>query len=143
MEILVDRKIFTDKSTISEVSVDGVFECYFLEDVVREKPGVPVSEWKVPHETAIPQGRYRIERTMSARFGKVLPILIGVPGYSGVRIHPGNTEKDTEGCLLPGETKGEDVVRDSRLAFAALDQQIRDALENGEDVWIEIVGVPE
>ena len=141
-ELRLTRTIFTDKSTIGMLSVDGVFECYILEDMVREIPGQPVDSWKVHGKTAIPQGRYRIERTMSGRFGKVLPLLIKVPGYEGVRIHPGNKPEDTEGCLLPGLHKGHDVVTESRDAFKLLDELIEESLEIGQ-VWIEIEGVPE
>jgi hypothetical protein len=142
MNLTLQRNVFTDKSTIGMMAIEGVFECYICEDRVREVPGAPVAEWKVPHETAIPQGRYRIERTMSARFGKIMPLLLKVPGYEGIRIHPGNKPEDTEGCLLPGQTKGHDVVGNSREAFHALDAKIAYALENGEEVWIEVVGLP-
>jgi hypothetical protein len=137
------RSIFTENSTISMASIEGVFQCYILEDTVREIPGKPVSEWKIHGKTAIPQGKYRIERTMSGRFGKVLPLLFNVPGYEGVRIHPGNKPEDTEGCLLPGLHKGENCVTESRDAFALLDEKIRAEIDAGEEVWIEIDGVPE
>ena len=142
LELHLKRTIFTDKSTIGMLSVDGVFECYVLEDVVRERAGVPVGEWKVHGDTAIPQGRYRIERTMSGRFGRVLPLLRKVPGFEGIRIHPGNDPGDTEGCLLPGLHKGENCVTDSRAAFAMLDELIEESLRIGE-VWITVEGVPE
>lgn len=142
MEIAVERNVFTSESTISDVYVDGIFECHILEDAVREVPGRPVTSWKVYGKTAIPQGRYKVERTMSPRFGKMLPLLVGVPGFAGVRIHPGNRAKDTEGCLLPGTFKGKDIVTESAKAFAKLDAAITEALEAGEDVWLEIRGLP-
>lgn len=142
MDILVQRTTFTPESTISEVAVDGEREGYMLEDCVREVEGAPVEEWKVKGATAIPQGRYRVERTMSPRFHRMLPLLVGVPGFSGVRIHPGNTSEDTEGCLLPGLTAGENAVQQSRMAWARLDVLIESALEAGETVWIEIKGLP-
>lgn len=141
-ELHLKRTIFTDKSTIGMLSVEGVFECYVLEDTVREVEGQPVDSWKVKGQTAIPQGRYRIERTMSGRFGKVLPLLYKVPGYEGVRIHPGNKPEDTEGCLLPGLHKAQDMVTESRAAFQLLDELIENQLEIGE-VWITIEGLPE
>lgn len=142
MNLILERKTFTDQSTIGDLSVDGEFECYILEDVVREVPGQPVESWKVKGKTAIPQGRYEIQRTMSGRFGKVLPILLKVPGYEGIRIHPGNKADDTEGCLLPGHAPGKDFLGASRTAFLALDAKIAYALENGEQVWIEVKGLP-
>jgi len=142
LELHLKRTVFTDRSTIGMLSVEGVFECYILEDMVREVEGQPVETWKIPGKTAIPVGRYKIERTMSGKFGRVLPLLRKVPGFDGIRIHPGNYAGDTEGCLLPGLHKGADRVTESRAAFALLDEMIENALEIGE-VWIEIDGVPE
>ena len=73
---------------------------WVLEDQVREVVGEPVSEWKVPGKTAIPAGRYKVLITFSNRFQKLMPQLMDVPGFTGVRIHAGNTAADTEGCLL-------------------------------------------
>lgn len=143
MEIELKRSIFTDNSTIGMLSIDGHFECYVLEDVVREVPGVSVQNWKVKSCTAIPEGRYQIARTMSPRFGRVLPLLIGVKGFDGIRIHPGNDADDTEGCLLPGLHKAKDMVTESRAAFNALDAKIEEALDAGETVWITVSGLKE
>jgi hypothetical protein len=65
-------------------------------------------------------------------------LLKNVPGYEGVRIHPGNYAKDTEGCLLPGSGVGEDMVLNSRATFAKLFKKIDDAIQSGADVEIEI-----
>lgn len=136
MEILAVRKIFTDKSTISYVYVDGNDECYFLEDAVRDH--------KIPGITAIPYGRYKVIVTKSERFSKAagqdvyLPLLLNVPGYEGVRIHTGNKPEDSEGCLLPGTEKGKDQVLNSRTAFIKLNDKINSALKKGEEVWITI-----
>ena len=68
--------------TVGALYVDDVFECLTLEDEIRERPGVPVSAWKIPKHTAIPAGRYCVRLTMSARFGRVLPLLEDVPGWT-------------------------------------------------------------
>lgn len=115
MKLELKRKWLTGKSTIGELYVDGVFQCVVLEDCYRPPP-----EPKVYGETCIPCGTYEVRITHSPRFGRDLPLLIGVPGFEGVRIHPGNTAADTEGCLLPGLLRGADQVFDSRLAFNAL-----------------------
>ena len=128
MEILAVRTTYTDKSTISKVYVEGEFECYFLEDPVRD--GL-----KVYGETAIPEGRYEIVVTYSNRFKRKLPLLLNVPNYVGVRIHIGNTPQDTEGCLLPGTHAGIDCVSGSRIAFDKLFNKISNA---DEKVFIEI-----
>lgn len=125
MKIEIVRQEFTDRSTIGSLSVDGVFVCHTLEDKVREIPGVPVSQWKKQDITAIPRGTYKLVLTHSPRFRRVLPLLLGVPGFEGVRIHAGNTADHTEGCILVG-TKGKtkDFISDSRKAFMALEKLI-------------------
>ena len=136
MDLRVIREATVDGATIGELSVDGVFTCYTLEDAVREVSGVPVAAWKVPGETAIPRGRYLVEITPSRRFRRLLPLLRNVPGFTGVRIHPGNAALDTSGCLLVGRTRSVSTITDSRVAFEALYQRL---LEHWSDeTWIEI-----
>jgi hypothetical protein len=118
MNILIKRRPSTAKSTLSEWFVDGVFECYGIEDVVR-----PAGE-KVWGKTAIPAGTYQVIISWSPRFKRPLPLLLNVPGFAGVRIHSGNTAADTEGCLLPGTGAGSDVVTNSRVAFEKLFKKI-------------------
>ena len=78
--------------TLGKMYIDGVDMCYTLEDVVREE--------KVYGETAIPAGRYRVDVTYSNRFQCDMPLVLDVPNFEGIRIHPGNTDKDTHGCIL-------------------------------------------
>lgn len=138
MKIRVERQVFDDESTISELLVDGAHECYALEDKVRELPDKPVEEWKVPHLTAIPYGTYKLIINHSQRFNRDLPLLMNVPGFTGVRIHPGNTSADTEGCLLVGRTKGDEFVGESRAAFGLLYPKIKAAIDAGDEVTVEI-----
>ena len=146
MELLLQRRPSEDETTIGDLSIDGAPECFTLEDEVREVPGRPVSEWKVAGKTAIPAGRYRVVVTLSQRFGRMLPLLENVPGFTGIRIHPGNSNSDTEGCLLTGTDVGGDgkTIIASRAAFGVLFQKIKDAIAADEAVWIEVVnaGVP-
>lgn len=120
--------------TIGTLLIDGVFECYTLEDVVR-----PDGEPKVFGETAIPAGEYDVTITFSPHFQRDLPLLHAVPSFEGVRIHPGNTAADTEGCLLVGESRDAESIHNSRAAFDALYPKIRDAIERGEKVTIAYV----
>lgn len=113
--------------------------CFTCEDVVREQDHVPVKEWKIPGETAIPKGTYEVIVNRSARFGRDLPLLLNVPGFVGIRIHAGNTAEDTEGCILVGEKIGNDAVVESRVALAELMTLIQEAIAGGERVHIEIV----
>lgn len=129
MELQVKRTDLTDESTIGELSVNGEFECYTLEDKVR-----PV---KIAGKTAIPVGCYEVIINFSQRFGRPLPLLLNVPDFEGVRIHPGNTDADTEGCILVGDTKKPNFVGDSRLAFERLFGKLK-AASATEKVFIEI-----
>lgn len=108
------------------------FQCYTLEDAIRA-PGV-----KVPGRTAIPFGRYRVRLTFSERFQHVLPLLEGVLGFTGVRIHAGNTAADTAGCILVGQRREADDILDSRAALEALLPHLQ-AVGGLEEVWIEVL----
>lgn len=130
MKLTIIRKPSSASCTQGELWLDGVHECYTLEDVVR-----PV---KVAGITAIPAGTYRVTVTMSARFGRLLPLLADVPGFSGVRIHPGNTAADTEGCILVGDAPAPDFLGRSRVAFDRLFAKINTASIAGEQVSIEV-----
>jgi len=112
MKLTLKRLHKTEHSTIGELYIDGKFECYTLEDVEREV--------KIKSETAIPKGTYIVGITLSNRFKKLLPILLNVPNFEGVRIHSGNTNHDTEGCILVGTTRSNDFIGNSRLAFEKL-----------------------
>ncbi len=100
-------------ATLGLLLIDGRWFCWTLEDVVREVAGQPVAAWKVPGQTAIPVGVYRVQVTMSARFKRPLPLVLDVPGFSGIRFHRGNTAKDTEGCIIVGATRGPAFVGQS------------------------------
>jgi hypothetical protein len=131
MKLQLIRKTFTEKSTIGLLSVDGVFECYTLEDKVRDV--------KIAGVTAIPYGVYKVILNYSNRFKKILPLLLEVENFEGVRIHSGNTDADTEGCILVGKTRGEDSIGNSKIALNDLVQKITLAIERKEEVEIEIL----
>ena len=129
MDLRVKRLEFSDDSTIGELSVDGQFECYTLEDKVR-----PV---KIKGKTAIPVGQYEVVINFSQRFQKPLPLLLNVPNFEGVRIHPGNIPANTEGCILVGDTRGVDFIGQSRAAFDRLFEKMKIAAET-QKIFIEI-----
>jgi len=112
MKIEIKRLHKTKHSTIGEMTIDGIWECYTLEDIEREV--------KIKSETAIPKGTYKVIINQSNRFKKLMPLLLNVPNFEGVRIHAGNTNHDTEGCILVGRTRSKDFIGQSRKAFDTL-----------------------
>jgi len=143
MELQLKREIFTDISTIGSLTIDGKFECYILEDKDRGINNTLTLEQimrvKVYGKTAIPYGRYEVDWTMSARFKVKMPILLNVIGYSGIRIHKGNTEIDSLGCLLCGTRKLSNRITESTIATNKLYAKIESAKKQGQRIFITIV----
>ena len=121
MQITIKRLYKTDTSTIGELLIDGVFECFTLEDIER-----PV---KIKAETAIPKGTYKVIINQSNRFKKLMPLLLNVPNFEGVRIHAGNTNHDTEGCILVGQSRNKNYIGQSRKAYEKLFKKMQVAKE--------------
>jgi len=121
VEILIKRLHKTENSTIGELTINGRFECFTLEDREREV--------KIKGETAIPKGTYKVIINQSNRFKRLLPLLIDVKNFEGVRIHPGNSNHDTEGCILVGLTRSRDYISKSRKAFERLFAKMQEANE--------------
>ena len=136
MNLLLERQPSALGCTIGRLSSSGVFVAYTLEDVVRHGE-------KVPGATAIPAGTYCVVQSLSQRFGCVLPEVLNVPGFTGIRIHAGNTAADTEGCVLVGLDKHEDWIGQSRDALAAVQRLIGTALSHGEAVTLTVVDAVE
>lgn len=139
MNILLKRFEFGTNYTVGRLYIDGVYECYTLEDTVREQENVPVSTWKIAGQTAIPKGTYYVLIDDSRRFGKPMPHVTNVPGFEGIRIHSGNTDADTEGCILVGKNwAGGDFIGSSRLAFDDLMGHLSPASHNRETITIQV-----
>lgn len=143
MELQLKREIFTDESTIGTLTIDGVFDCYILEDRDRGLNDTmsleKIAGTKVYGKTCIPYGRYEVDWTMSARFKVMMPILLNVKGFSGIRIHKGNTEVDSLGCLLCGTRKKNNMITESTLATRNLYAKIESAKKQGQRIYITIV----
>jgi hypothetical protein len=131
MQIKVVRQVFTSNSTIGQMFLDGKFECFTLEDMVR-----PV---KIVKETAIPAGSYKVTLRMSPHFKVRTPALDKVPNYENVLIHFGNDKTNTDGCILVGQSKSVDFIGSSMAAFKALMPKLEAAAARGEPLGIEIV----
>jgi predicted RNA-binding protein len=145
VEIRVNRNRFYKECTIGQLYLDGELFCFTLEDVVREVEGQPVEKWKVFGETAIPQGKYKVTLENSHKFGQDTMTVNRVPGFASIRMHAGNTAKDTEGCLILGYqiTPDGKAIAFGKTKTAVVDakQRIRDAIKAGEEVWITIANV--
>jgi Family of unknown function (DUF5675) len=142
MILQLRRKWFSPKSTIGELSVDGALECYTLEDTMREIAGMPVASWKIADQTAIPIGTYEVVIDWSKHFGKPMPHVLNVPGYEGIRIHSGNADKDTEGCILLGQTRSADFIGNSHVAFERFLPKLSAALAGGSKVTLLVTNEP-
>lgn len=124
MNLTVNRTHATANCHMGELLVNGAPFCYTLE------PGRDV-----------PAGTYQVLVTFSPKFDRPMPLVTGVPGFSGIRIHTGNTAQDTEGCLLVGVTRNtdEEWIGASRIAFERLFPLICAAENDGETVSIQYV----
>lgn len=114
MKLKLERIYKAPTYTIGKLYIDGKLFCDTLEDVVRPD-GV-----KVYGETAIPSGTYKVILNMSNRFKRIMPLLLNVPNFEGIRIHEGNSAADSSGCLLVGKNTVKGKVTDSKKTFAEL-----------------------
>lgn len=125
---------------IGKLYINGKYFCDTLEDVDRGLDSTMTEEEikkiKVKGETAIPTGIYKIILNYSPKFKKVMPLITNVKGYSGVRIHSGNSAKDTEGCILVGKNTIVGRLTESRKMYDALFKRLQQKGSN--DITIEI-----
>lgn len=129
MQLRVERQDFSPYSTIGEMFIDGVHECFTLEPVWTESDVKP---------RAIPEGTYKLVPRMSKKHGREVPGVEDVPGFQDIEIHWGNFPRDTEGCCLVGQIKGPhpDFIGGSKLAFAALWEKLVPVWDRGEEIDI-------
>ena len=132
MRLVLLRTALKSTYTIGHLYIDGEKFCDTLEDKVRGD-----KEEKVYGQTAIPYGEYEVILTMSTRFNKLLPLLLNVPNFQGVRIHSGNTDADTEGCIIVGINSKVGQVTNSRNTFTALMKKLS-AVPKDEKIYLVI-----
>lgn len=123
MTIELQRTKEQNNSVFGELFIDGSFFCYTLEDKIRDV--------KIKHETCIPEGTYNVVMNLSQRFKTILPLLLNVPGFEGIRIHAGNTIEDTSGCILLGSAISGDTLLHSKAALAKFLPRLKAALRAG------------
>ena len=124
--------------TIGKLYIDGAYFCDTLEDTDRLDKGMTAAQLaskKIPGQTAIPEGTYKVIVNVSPKFKRLLPRLVNVPGYEGVLIHRGNTPADTAGCILVGENKQVGKVLNSTF----YEDRLVDMLKHDNNIVIEVV----
>ena len=139
MELTLTRIAKRKDYTIGRLSVDGTFFCNTLEPTWRDYEH---GAYKIKGKSAIPEGRYAVVISYSPKFQKWLPLLLGGPEFNkrwqGIRIHAGNSAKDTQGCILVGENRVEGQVLDSNLWLNRLKRRITEAKSRDEAIWLTI-----
>ena len=126
------------REQVMDEYLPGYEDRYFCDTLEPTWRDYEHGAYKVKGRSAIPEGRYAVVISYSPRFKKWLPILLGVPKFEGIRIHAGNTAKDTEGCILVGKNREVGKVLDSRKWLYELKQKIVEAKDRGESVWITV-----
>lgn len=124
MRLSLRRTAKRDSYTIGRLYIDGVYFCDTIEDKDRglsdSMSEQEIRKRKVYGRTAIPTGTYSVSITYSPRFAKKLPLLENVKGFTGIRIHAGNTADDSSGCIIVGENKRKGMVINSRATLEKL-----------------------
>ena len=149
MDIKIYRRSTVKTRTPGDLYVNGAYFCHTVEDVVRERDADAdgdidaddVKQFKVYGETAIPAGRYPFVLDLSPKYGPNTMTIKDVPGFTGIRVHSGNTELDTDGCLILGDEFTSDYTiapGTSRPAVERLRIAVMSAVVRGEHAWITI-----
>jgi hypothetical protein len=129
MRLTLVRKIFTPESTIGDLFIDDHMFCHTLEDTVRRNGE------KIKNETAIPFGKYDVIVSYSPKFQRLMPLLLNVPNFSGIRIHGGNRASDTSGCIIVAKN----IVDNYTLQGSAEKALTMLLIENKEPHFIEVI----
>ena len=135
MRLTLVRVTYTDDSTYGTLSINGEMYCYTCEDVDRK---LETGGEKIPGQTAIPRGLYRVRLSMSKRFGYIMPEILDVPQFTGIRFHGGNTHKDTEGCPLLGKKLRANGVYECSEVNKNLIRLMEMAEAIEEEIWLEV-----
>ena len=152
LDLLVHRKWKKEKYTIGRIFANGTYLFNTLEDTDRGLASwmteAVIKTMKIAGITAIPAGTYKVWLTVSQKFknkpwakkyGGKVPEIVSVIGFSGVRIHPGNTAADTEGCIIVGDnTAPGKLTGSTKRYYELMDNYIVPALERGEEITLTI-----
>lgn len=128
MTLTLTRLSSTEDGTLGELAINGERR-FFTMEPDEDRPQHP----------AIPVGTYPVVVSYSTRFKRMLPVVLNVPGRLGIRIHPGNTEQDTEGCILLGMAQTKTAVLRSREACELFQSAIAPCQAKDEPVLLYII----
>lgn len=135
MEITVKRINKINDYTIGQMFIDDEYFCDTLEDTVRDLTNV---KDKIYGRTAIPAGTYSVILDYSGHFKKLLPHILDIPFFSGVRIHSGNDVEDTNGCILVGSYHHAGYITESRVTMEKLMKKLRETINKGDRITLSI-----
>lgn len=141
MQLTLERIELTPTYTRGKLYINGAAICDTLEDTVRDKNKNGVfdnGEQKVYGETAIPYGTYEVKLTNSPKYGTIMPRVMNVNSFDGILMHPGNTTKDTLGCILLGQYSGNGNLVRSRLMFDEVLAILKKTVKSGESISLTI-----
>ncbi len=140
MKLTLKRTDFTADSTIGNLYINDKFFSYVLEDkdrgLTQSMNIIEIKARKVFGLTAIPYGTYKVILSMSNRFKRLMPEILNVKGFEGIRIHRGNTAANSLGCLIVGLKKSPNSVYESTAAETALMRVLQ--AEKGE-ITLDII----
>jgi len=140
MQVTLWRKYRKPGYTIGRLYIDGVFFCNTLEDTDRGLAQYmsvgEIANIKIKGATAIPTGAYKVQRTYSPKYKRLMPQVMNVKGYAGIRIHSGNTAADTDGCILLGDNTAVGRLTNSRKRCVEFETKMQ---INGNVCDLEIV----
>jgi len=143
IEFILQRIFLGETYTIGKLSLSDKHLCDSIEDKVRDynKDGdlLDAGETKVFGETAIPYGRRRVTIVFSPHFKRKVPLIHDVPHFTAIEMHAGTTAKDSHGCIIVGENDEKGKVHRSRYWEAYITNMIDDYIEQGNEVYINII----
>ena len=132
MLIEIKRHWYTNRSTMGVLGINGTHTCFTLEDVARAK-GV-----KIPKETCISAGSYNVIMDYSPRHEKIMPHILNVPLFEGVRFDIANKSVEVEGCIAVGFERFYDLLGSSSAAYEYITKQINETFIRNEPIELVI-----
>jgi len=131
MELKLNRIFHNEKYTVGKLFVNGVYFCDTIEDVERDV--------KIQNETAIAKGKYQVIVNQSNRFKRLLPLLLNVKNFEGIRIHNGTDQNSSSGCIIVGENKVKGKLTNSTVYMNKLTDLLYNEQQKGIKSFITIL----